>query len=63
MASEAVSAVAEVGTSDYFGYTLLLTLLTGILLTLMGIFRLGFLVNFMSNPVLEGEDLIYTVVD
>ncbi|PRP84755.1 Sulfate permease [Planoprotostelium fungivorum] len=54
MASEAVSAIAEVGTSEYFGYTLLLTLLTGIVLTLMGIFRLGFLVNFMSNPVLEG---------
>jgi SulP family sulfate permease len=38
----------------YIGYALLLAFMVGILQLALGIFRLGFLVNFLSHPVLSG---------
>ena len=54
MTATAVSKVAAPGTPEYLGATIALTLLTGILLLAMGLLRLGFLVNFLSHPVISG---------
>ncbi|GAE33170.1 SulP family inorganic anion transporter [Halalkalibacter akibai] len=49
-----VSVLAEPGTAEYISLTLLLMLMVGLILFLMGLFRLGFLVNFLSNAVISG---------
>jgi SulP family sulfate permease len=36
------------------GYVVLVTLLMGIISLALGLFRLGFVVNFISRPVLAG---------
>ncbi|RTE66326.1 sulfate permease [Amphritea opalescens] len=38
----------------YLTTVILLTFISGIMLTLMGLFRLGFLANFLSHPVISG---------
>ncbi|MDO6563203.1 sulfate permease [Amphritea sp. 1_MG-2023] len=38
----------------YLTTVILLTFMSGIMLTLMGLFRLGFLTNFLSHPVISG---------
>ncbi|PSL18503.1 SulP family inorganic anion transporter [Shimia abyssi] len=40
--------------TDYIGAAITLAFLSGMLLTLMGLFRLGFLANFLSHPVIAG---------
>lgn len=47
-------AVAAAVNSDYLGYVLLLTLMTGFLQLVMGLLRLGSLFNFFSRPVISG---------
>ena len=54
MTATAVAKVAAPGTPEYLGATLAMTLLMGILLLVMGLLRLGFLVNFLSHPVISG---------
>jgi sulfate permease, SulP family len=54
MVAGAVGAVAEPGTAVYLQLALTLALLVGIIQAAMGLFRLGFLVNFLSHPVLAG---------
>jgi SulP family sulfate permease len=54
MTATAVSKVAAPGTPEYLGATIALTLLTGIMLIAMGLLRLGFVVNFLSHPVISG---------
>ncbi|ARK30668.1 SulP family inorganic anion transporter [Halalkalibacter krulwichiae] len=49
-----VSVLAEPGTAEFISLTLLLMLMVGLILFLMGLFRLGFLVNFLSNAVISG---------
>jgi SulP family sulfate permease len=49
-----VSQFAAQGTGEYLALALLLALLIGIMQVLMGLFRVGFLVNFLSHPVLSG---------
>lgn len=49
-----VGSIAETGSYRYIQLVLALTLLVGITQFLMGIFRLGFLMNFISKPVLSG---------
>jgi len=49
-----VSTVAVVGSESYIGIAILLALMVGILQFLMGVFRLGFIVNFLSKPVILG---------
>ena len=49
-----VSQVADPMTSEYVGYVILTGLLIGIVQVLLGLFRLGFLVNFISHPVIIG---------
>lgn len=54
MTASAAGQVAAQGSLGYFEAAVLLALLSGIMLTLMGIFRLGFLANFLSHPVSSG---------
>lgn len=49
-----LSGLAEAGTPAYISLALMLSLLVGILRVGMGLLRLGFLVNFLSHPVLSG---------
>lgn len=49
-----VSALAEVGSPEYIGLVLALAFLVGVLQLALGVFRLGFMVNFLSHPVISG---------
>ena len=49
-----VGAFAEAGTVEFIALALILALMTGAIQLLMGVARLGFLVNFLSHPVLVG---------
>ena len=49
-----VSTLALVGTDRYISIAILLALLVGIIQFLMGVFKLGFLVSFLSKPVITG---------
>lgn len=49
-----VSPLAEAGSAEYIQLALTLALLVGIIQLVMGLVRLGFLVNFLSHPVLVG---------
>jgi SulP family sulfate permease len=49
-----VGGLAQAGTDAYVSLVLLLALSIGLLQLLMGVMRLGFLVNFLSYPVLVG---------
>jgi SulP family sulfate permease len=57
-ATAALSAatVADLATSDeqFLAFTTLLALMTGLLALVAGLLRLGFLANFISEPVLKG---------
>lgn len=52
--SSGVGAIAPVGSPEFIGLAILLALMVGILQFSLGIFRLGFLVNFLSHPVISG---------
>ncbi len=50
----AVGTLATVGSGEFIQFAIGMALLVGVIKLLMGIFRLGFLVNFLSHPVLSG---------
>jgi SulP family sulfate permease len=54
MVAGSVGAMAEPGTAVYLQLALTLALLVGFIQAVMGLFRLGFVVNFLSHPVLAG---------
>ena len=54
MTASAVGQVAAQGTADYLTAAIVLALLSGVMLVLMGLLRLGFLANFLSHPVISG---------
>jgi len=54
MTATALSPIAEAGSSAYIAGAVLLAVMSGVMLTLMGVFRLGFLANFLSHPVISG---------
>lgn len=54
LTATAVGNLAAVGTAEYYTAALVLALLSGLLLLLMGVLRLGFLANFLSHPVISG---------
>ncbi|MEW9804523.1 SulP family inorganic anion transporter [Mesorhizobium sp. ZMM04-5] len=54
MTASVVGQVAAQGTADYLTAAIVLALLSGVILVLMGVFRLGFLANFLSRPVISG---------
>ncbi|MET2986592.1 SulP family inorganic anion transporter [Aureibaculum conchae] len=49
-----VSTLAVLGSDNYVTIVLLLTLMVGCVQFIVGTFRLGFIVNFISRPVLTG---------
>lgn len=54
LTASAIGQVAEQGTAGYAVAALTLAFLSGGFLLLLGIFRLGFLANFLSHPVIAG---------
>ncbi|TNF21597.1 MAG: sulfate permease [Rhodobacteraceae bacterium] len=54
MTAAAIAQVAEQGSMGYAAAALTLALLSGGILLVMGVFRLGFLANFLSHPVIAG---------
>lgn len=54
MTAAAVGTIAEQGTMGYATAAITLAGLSGVILLAMGIFRLGFLANFLSHPVIAG---------
>ncbi|WP_456378562.1 SulP family inorganic anion transporter [Lutibacter sp.] len=49
-----VGVIATVGSEHFIELAILLAMLMGIMQVAFGIFRLGFLVNFLSKPVISG---------
>ena len=54
MTASAVGQIAAEGSAGYLVAAVGLALLSGVMLVAMGIFRLGFLANFLSHPVISG---------
>lgn len=50
----AIGSFEGLSTTDYIAYAILLAFLVGAFQFLLGVFRLGFLVNFLSHPVVSG---------
>ncbi len=49
-----VSTLALTGSTSYISIAILLAFVVGSIQLLMGLFRLGFIVNFLSRPVISG---------
>jgi sulfate permease, SulP family len=49
-----VATLAEIGTAHFIEFAILLAFMMGFLQVLFGFFKLGFLVNFLSRPVISG---------
>tara|TARA_R110000868_G_scaffold58122_2_gene179367 strand:- start:16039 stop:17784 length:1746 start_codon:yes stop_codon:yes gene_type:complete len=54
MTAAAIGNIAETGTMGYALAALTLAAMSGAILLLMGVFKLGFLANFLSHPVIAG---------
>lgn len=54
MTAAAIGQVAAAGSADYWAAALVLALLSGLMLTLMDVLRLGWLANYLSHPVISG---------
>jgi SulP family sulfate permease len=54
MTAAAIGKVAAPGSPEYLAAALTLAFLSGLFLLLMGVFRIGFLANFLSHPVISG---------
>lgn len=54
MTAAAVGNIVDSGTAGYIAAALTLAFLSGLMLLTLGVFRLGFLANFLSHPVIAG---------
>jgi SulP family sulfate permease len=54
MTAAAISQVAEPGSPEFVVMAAALAFLSGLMLVLMGVFRLGFLAGLLSRPVISG---------
>ena len=54
MTAAAASQIANQGTPEYLGAAIALAIISGLMLIVMGILKLGFLANFLSHPVVAG---------
>ncbi|MEM5786670.1 MAG: SulP family inorganic anion transporter [Syntrophobacteraceae bacterium] len=54
MTSAALSPFATAGSEGFVAYAILLSLIVGVFQLLLGILRLGLVVNFLSHPVVNG---------
>jgi MFS superfamily sulfate permease-like transporter len=54
MTSATLEPLATAGSGEYIAYAVLLALLVGLFQFLLGVLRLGVVVNFLSHPVVNG---------
>ncbi|WP_379921913.1 SulP family inorganic anion transporter [Erythrobacter sp. R86502] len=54
MTASAVGAIATPGTAEYWEAAITLAALSGVMLVVLGLLRLGFLANLLSHPVISG---------
>jgi len=54
MTAAAVGKIVATGTPQYIEAAITLAFLSGAFLLMMGVFRLGFMANFLSHPVISG---------
>jgi SulP family sulfate permease len=54
MTAAALAPLAQAGSAEYLVGAVVLALMSGLMLVLMGVLRLGFLANFLSHPVISG---------
>ncbi len=54
MTAAAIAPFAEQGTSAYLNAAIALAIISGLILILLGLLKLGFLANFLSHPVISG---------
>lgn len=54
LTATAIGSFEGITTEQYITYAILLALMVGAIQFLLGVFRLGFLVNFLSHPVVSG---------
>lgn len=54
MTAASIGNLAVQGTPEYITAALTLAFISGLMLILLGIFRLGFIANFLSHPVIAG---------
>lgn len=54
MTAAAAGKMAAQGSPEYLAVAILLALISGIMLFVMGLFKLGFIANFLSHPVISG---------
>ncbi len=54
MTATAIGELAQAGSASYGLLAITLAFLSGLMLLLMGLMRLGFLANFLSHPVISG---------
>jgi SulP family sulfate permease len=54
MTSTALAPLATAGSESFIAYAIVLALLVGIFQFLLGVLRLGMVVNFLSHPVVNG---------
>jgi SulP family sulfate permease len=54
MTAASLSPLATPGSESYITYAILLSLMVGIFQLLLGVLRLGLVVNFLSHPVVNG---------
>ena len=54
LVTSGVGSIAESGSARYIELAIVLALMVGVMQLAMGVFRLGFLTNFMSHPVISG---------
>ncbi len=54
MTAAAVGKLALQGTAEYAAAAILLAFISGLMLLALGLFRMGFLANFLSHPVIAG---------
>lgn len=54
MTAAAAGNIAVSGTPEYLAATIALAAISGLILMVMGLFRLGFLANLLSHPVVSG---------
>lgn len=54
LTATAVAQFAEIGSPEFIGLAIMLAFLVGVFQLLLGLFRLGVIVNFLSHPVIVG---------
>ena len=54
LTAASLEPLASAGSDGYIGYVILLTFMVGVFQFLLGLFRLGIIINFLSHPVING---------